>query len=73
MALAHFFGFAFAHVAVPLHAAHPPMYASGTEQALLNIPLKRGASVIGGALTPDRLYVAIDDGVLYAIQGSARR
>lgn len=34
--LAHFFGFAFAHVTVPLHAARNPMYASGEEpEALL--------------------------------------
>jgi len=30
--LAHFFGFAFAHTAVPLQAARNPLYASGSEQ-----------------------------------------
>jgi peptide/nickel transport system permease protein len=46
-------------------------FAPTARQALWNVTLERGERVIGGALTGDRLFVATDNGVLYAIQASA--
>lgn len=42
-------------------------FKQGAKDPSWELPLPDGASVVGGALVPERLYVVLEEGVLYAI------